>query len=74
MGKHGPHLALLLVSTQFLVNFANLYPDGLLGIDMANAFLVHLVGEETTKKIRGVVEAGVRAEGDDEYAEFYGLV
>ena len=46
----------------------------LTGIDMANAFLVHLVGEETARTIRGIVEASAREAGDDEFAEFYGLV
>lgn len=41
---------------------------------MAFAFLEHLIGPETTTKIRGFVEASVRAEGDDEFAEFHGLV
>ena len=41
---------------------------------MANAFLEHLLGEEITKKIRGVVEMAARKEGDDEFAEYYGLV
>ncbi|THH26713.1 hypothetical protein EUX98_g7477 [Antrodiella citrinella] len=44
------------------------------GADMGNAFLVHLVGDEATKKIRGVVEISVRDEGDDDFAAFYGLV
>ncbi|KAH8073013.1 class I glutamine amidotransferase-like protein [Cristinia sonorae] len=44
------------------------------GIDMSIAFLTHLIGEALTTKIRGLSEASVRGEGDDEYAEFHGLV
>ena len=41
---------------------------------MANAFLVHLVGEEIARTIRGIVELSARERDDDEFAEFYGLV
>lgn len=41
---------------------------------MGYAFLQHLIGEEDATAIRGIVELGVREEGDDEFAEFYGLV
>lgn len=41
---------------------------------MANAFLVHLVGEDVAKVIRGIVELSVRASDDDEFAAYYGLV
>ncbi|KLO14256.1 class I glutamine amidotransferase-like protein [Schizopora paradoxa] len=44
------------------------------GADMANAFLQHIVGEETAKQIRGIIELSSREEGDDEFADFYGLV
>ena len=44
------------------------------GADMANAFLVHLVGEDVAKVIRGIVELSVRASDDDEFAAYYGLV
>jgi len=44
------------------------------GMDMANAFLVHLVGDEVARVIRGIVELSAKGEGDDEFAEFYGLV
>ena len=40
---------------------------------MAHAFLNELVGEETTKTIRGIIEAGTRQAGDDEFAEVHGL-
>lgn len=43
------------------------------GLDQANAFLQHLVGEKIAKQIRGFIELSVRKEGDDEFAEFYGL-
>ncbi|GJJ08230.1 hypothetical protein Clacol_002439 [Clathrus columnatus] len=38
------------------------------GIDMANAFLTHLIGEETTVFIRNIIELGVREQDDDEFA------
>lgn len=41
---------------------------------MANAFLVHLVGDEVAKVIRGIIEMSAKDEGDDQFAEFYGLV
>ena len=41
---------------------------------MAHAFLEQLVGTEVTTVIRGVVEASIRKEDDDEFAEFHGLV
>lgn len=44
------------------------------GIDMAHAFLVHLIGEESTRTIRGRTEVSIREEGDDEFAAFHGLV
>ncbi|EJD03102.1 uncharacterized protein FOMMEDRAFT_28685 [Fomitiporia mediterranea MF3/22] len=44
------------------------------GADMANAFLVHLVGEDVAKTIRGVVELSARAEDEDEFASVYGLL
>ena len=40
---------------------------------MANAFLTHLVGEAVATKIRNLVEASVRGEGDDEFADVFGL-
>lgn len=40
---------------------------------MTHAFLNHLVGEEVTKTIRGIVEASVRKADDDEFADFHGL-
>ena len=41
---------------------------------MAYAFLEHLVGDALANAIRGIVELTPKAEGDDEFAEFYGLV
>lgn len=46
----------------------------LTGADMANAFLVHLIGDEIPKEIRGVVELTAKEQGDDEFAAYYGLV
>lgn len=43
-------------------------------MDMANAFLIHLVGEEVARTIRGVIELSARNQDDDEFAAFYGLV
>ena len=40
---------------------------------MGAAFLEHLVGKPTADMIRNVVELSNRAEGDDEFAEHYGL-
>ena len=44
------------------------------GIDMANAFLVHIVGDEVSREIRNVVEHSAKTEEEDEFAEVYGLV
>ncbi|TCD60943.1 hypothetical protein EIP91_009277 [Steccherinum ochraceum] len=44
------------------------------GIDMTHAFLTHLVGEEVSRAIGGIVEVSVREAGDDEFASFYNLV
>ncbi|KAF8591045.1 class I glutamine amidotransferase-like protein [Ramaria rubella] len=44
------------------------------GMDMANAFLVHLVGHDIARRIRGVVELSSRDQDDDEFAAFHGLV
>ncbi|KAL0960192.1 hypothetical protein HGRIS_011826 [Hohenbuehelia grisea] len=44
------------------------------GADMASAFLDFLVGKEQATIIRGVVELSARAQDDDEFAEYYGLV
>ncbi|KZV91513.1 class I glutamine amidotransferase-like protein [Exidia glandulosa HHB12029] len=43
------------------------------GIDMAAAWLEHLVGKETAMKIRGVTEVSVRAADEDEWAEYWGV-
>ena len=45
-----------------------------LGMDMAAAFLMHLCGDEVTRYARGIIELGVRNKGDDEFAEYYGLI
>jgi hypothetical protein len=42
-------------------------------MDMAHAFLKHLIGEENAKTIARLVELSPRAEGDDEFAAYYGL-
>ncbi|KAJ8515477.1 hypothetical protein ONZ45_g7088 [Pleurotus djamor] len=44
------------------------------GMDMASAFLDYLVGKETGDFIRGVVELRAKDDGDDEFAEYYGLL
>lgn len=41
---------------------------------MGYAFLKHLAGHDVAETVRGIVELGVREEGDDEFAEFYKLV
>jgi len=45
-----------------------------LGMDMANAFMVHITNAEWAAKVRSVIELGVREEEDDEFAAIYGLV
>jgi len=44
------------------------------GIDMTVAWLKHLVGDQLTLEIQGIVEVSSKEEGDDEWASFYGLV
>ena len=44
------------------------------GIDMAHAFLKHLVGDEIAETIRAGIEASVHEQDDDEFAEAHGLV
>ncbi|CAE6432240.1 unnamed protein product [Rhizoctonia solani] len=44
------------------------------GIDMANAFIIYLVGPEYATKARNVVELRAAEQGDDPFAEIYGLV
>ena len=41
---------------------------------MAHAFLEGLVGHKIAEEIRGIVELGIRKQGDDEFAGFHGLV
>lgn len=41
---------------------------------MANAFLTHLVGEDTTTLIRNVIELTVREQDDDEFAAVHNAV
>ncbi|CCO31243.1 hypothetical protein BN14_05281 [Rhizoctonia solani AG-1 IB] len=43
------------------------------GIDMANAFVTHLAGSEFATKARNVVELRAAEQGDDPFAEIYGL-
>ena len=42
-------------------------------MDLASAFLDHLVGKEITKVIKGIIELTARDEGDDEFAAYYNL-
>ncbi|KAL0960244.1 hypothetical protein HGRIS_011876 [Hohenbuehelia grisea] len=44
------------------------------GADMASAFLDFLVGKEQATIIRGIVELSAKAQDDDEFAEYWGLV
>ncbi|EJD03100.1 class I glutamine amidotransferase-like protein [Fomitiporia mediterranea MF3/22] len=44
------------------------------GADMANAFLVHLVGKDVAERIRGIVELSAKAQDEDEFAGVYGLL
>ncbi|PSR74738.1 hypothetical protein PHLCEN_2v9617 [Hermanssonia centrifuga] len=44
------------------------------GADMGYAFLEQLVGHDIANFVRGIVELSIHKEGDDEFAEFYGLV
>ena len=77
-GTSGPAPVLLLVCpTRPIKNRPiDVSPDSRLhvGIDMTNAFLTHLIGEEVTKKIRGIVELSEREQYDDEFAVIHGLV
>lgn len=41
---------------------------------MAYAFLVRLIGKESTEVIRNVVELSVKGDDDDEFADYYGLL
>ncbi len=41
---------------------------------MGYAFLEQLVGHDIANFVRGIVELSIHKEGDDEFAEFYGLV
>ncbi|CAE6512148.1 unnamed protein product [Rhizoctonia solani] len=44
------------------------------GMDMANAFLIHLAGPDYATKARNIVELRAAEQGDDPFAEVYGLV
>ncbi|KIM83437.1 hypothetical protein PILCRDRAFT_88218 [Piloderma croceum F 1598] len=44
------------------------------GQDMANGFLQHLIGEPNAEVIRHRVEMSTRTEGEDEFAEHFGLL
>jgi len=44
------------------------------GIDMTVAWFKHLIGDELTLEIQGIVEVSSKEEGDDEWAGFHGLV
>lgn len=42
-------------------------------MDLANAFLKHLIGEENALVISRTMELKAHEEGDDEFAALYGL-
>jgi hypothetical protein len=44
------------------------------GLDMTNAFMVHLVGEEIAAIMRAGMELRVAGQDDDEFAVIHGLV
>ncbi|KAK7005781.1 DJ-1 protein-PfpI domain-containing protein [Favolaschia claudopus] len=44
------------------------------GMDMAGGFLDHLVGPEDGRKLRAFIELSMKAEDDDEFAAYHGLV
>ncbi|CAE7176816.1 unnamed protein product [Rhizoctonia solani] len=44
------------------------------GMDMANAFINHLVGPEYATKVLNLVELRAAQQGDDPFAEVYGLI
>ncbi|KAG9103404.1 hypothetical protein FRC06_011044 [Ceratobasidium sp. 370] len=44
------------------------------GMDMAYAFLTYLAGEDFAIKARNTIELHASAQGDDEYAEIFGLL
>ncbi|KAG8719159.1 hypothetical protein FRC08_003511 [Ceratobasidium sp. 394] len=44
------------------------------GMDMAYAFLTYLVGPDFAIKVRNTIELHASAQGDDEYAEIFGLL
>ena len=41
---------------------------------MTVAWFKHLIGDELTLEIQGIVEVSSKEEGDDEWAGFHGLV
>ncbi|EGN96516.1 hypothetical protein SERLA73DRAFT_184586 [Serpula lacrymans var. lacrymans S7.3] len=43
------------------------------GMDMANAFLAHLVGRPISERIRNVVELNASGPEDDPFAEYWGI-
>ena len=44
------------------------------GIDMAVAWLKHMIGDKLTLDIQAIVEVSNKEEGDDEWAVYHGLV
>jgi hypothetical protein len=48
--------------------------SGNTGLDMTNAFLVHLVGEEIATMMRAGMELRVTSQDDDEFAIIHGSV
>jgi hypothetical protein len=43
-------------------------------MDLAGGFMDHLVGEELGRKMRSFIEVSFKAEDDDEFAAYRGLV
>ena len=54
-------------------NISNIVLNDCEGADMANAFLIHLVGAEYMKVVRSIVELSERGQDEDEFASYYGL-
>jgi transcriptional regulator GlxA family with amidase domain len=44
------------------------------GTDMANAFMDHLIGTPNAEIIRHLVELSAKSQGDDPFAEYFGLL
>lgn len=48
--------------------------ESIIGMDLAGGFLDHLVGEELGLAMRSFIELSMKAEDDDEFAAYHGLV